>query len=228
MKFVFRALLIAAIIVMAYLCTMSILTPIHFKKERVARQQVIVSRLINIRTSEIEFKNAFGHYTADPDSLVDFVLNGKMAVVLKEGELTDDQLKDGLTEKKAVAIVEKGNLKEIKKNGLENFRRDTSYVSVFEKTFGQTGLSREEITKMVRIPNSNGKLFEFETTMHLNEATGINIPLFEARAPYDAFLGDLNHQELVNLKDTEQKLGHYIGLKVGSIEEPNNNAGNWE
>ena len=64
--------------------------------------------------------------------------------------------------------------------------------------------------------------------MFTNEASGITIPLFEARAPYDSYLSDLNRQELVNLKDKRSKLNKYVGLKVGSVDEPNNNAGNWE
>ncbi len=39
---------------------------------------------------------------------------------------------------------------------------------------------------------------------------------------------DLNAQELANLKDLQTKLGKYCGLMVGDIEQPNNNAGNWE
>jgi hypothetical protein len=41
-------------------------------------------------------------------------------------------------------------------------------------------------------------------------------------------LHDLDEQELANLMDKEKKLEHYTGLKVGSVEAPNNNAGNWE
>ena len=41
-------------------------------------------------------------------------------------------------------------------------------------------------------------------------------------------LFDLNSQELINLKDMQSKLGKYCGLRVGDIEQPNNNAGNWE
>jgi hypothetical protein len=54
------------------------------------------------------------------------------------------------------------------------------------------------------------------------------VPIFEIRAHYNTYLHDLNKQELVNLIDKEQKLDHYPGLKVGSIDAPNNNAGNWE
>jgi hypothetical protein len=41
-------------------------------------------------------------------------------------------------------------------------------------------------------------------------------------------LKDLNHQEVLNKIDVQTKLAKYPGLMVGSTNEPNNNAGNWE
>jgi hypothetical protein len=58
--------------------------------------------------------------------------------------------------------------------------------------------------------------------------SGAPLHLFQAQTPYESYLSDLDHQELVNLKDVQAKLGKYCGLKVGDIEQPNNNAGNWE
>ena len=46
------------------------------------------------------------------DTLIKFIKNGQMPVVLKVGTLTDQQLNDGLTEAKAIAIVRKGNQKD--------------------------------------------------------------------------------------------------------------------
>ncbi|HQB68690.1 MAG TPA: hypothetical protein P5564_01870 [Paludibacteraceae bacterium] len=227
MKHVVRISLVLSIIVLGYLTVMSILTPIHFEEERMLREKAIISNLIHIRKAQIEFKNQYGHYTASTDTLIDFILNGKMPVVLKEGTLTDEQLLAGLTEKKALQIVKSGNKKEIAANGLENFRRDTSYVSVYESLFVDV-LTVDKVKELDIIPFSNGQKFEMETRMHTNANSGIVIPLFEARAPYDAYLSDLDRQELVNLKDQQTKLEKYTGLKVGSVEEPNNNAGNWE
>lgn len=150
-----------------------------------------------------------------------------MPVVLKEGTLTDEQLQNGLTEAKALKIVKSGNKKEIAANGLEGFRRDTSYVSVYESLFAND-LKEDQIDQIVVVPFSNGQKFEMETVSHTNAASGIVIPLFEARAPYDMYLSDLDRQELINLKDEKKQLEKYPGLKVGSIQEPNNNAGNWE
>lgn len=227
MKHVVKILLVLSIIVLGYLCVMSILTPIHFEEARESREKVIITNLVNIRKAEIEFKNQFGYYTASPDSLVNFIKKGKMPVVLKEGTLTDLQLQDGLTEAKALKIVRSGNKAEIEKNGLIGFRRDTTYISVYESLFAND-LTMEQVDELVIVPFSNGQKFEMAARMHKNSTSGIEIPLFEARAPYSMYLGDLERQELINLQDEKEKLEKYPGLKVGSIDEPNNNAGNWE
>lgn len=227
MKHAIRITLVIAIAFLAYICVMSIITPIRFDNIRAAREKAVIARLINIRKAQIEFKDQNGHYTASCDTLIDFIKNGKMPVVLKEGTLTDEQLQNGLTEAKALKIVKSGNKKEIAANGLEGFRRDTSYVSVYESLFAND-LKEDQIDQIVVVPFSNGQKFEMETASHTNAASGIVIPLFEARAPYDMYLSDLDRQELINLKDEKKQLEKYPGLKVGSIQEPNNNAGNWE
>jgi hypothetical protein len=38
----------------------------------------------------------------------------------------------------------------------------------------------------------------------------------------------MDHQLIVNLKAESERMNKYPGLKVGSIDAPNNNAGNWE
>jgi hypothetical protein len=54
------------------------------------------------------------------------------------------------------------------------------------------------------------------------------ITVFEAKTPYDDYLKGLDRQEIVNLNDEAKTIGKYPGLKVGSLKEFNNNAGNWE
>ena len=65
-------------------------------------------------------------------------------------------------------------------------------------------------------------------TASVKTSSDISIKIFEAKADYDTYLGDLNKTELINLKDRINKIGKYPGLKVGSLTEINNNAGNWE
>lgn len=231
MKIAIRTLLVIAIVAMGYLCITSITTPINFTKEREVREKAIIQNLISIRNVEIEYKKANGHYCASADELVDYIENGKVAMVLKEGTLTDDQLKAGLTEAKALEIVKRGNAKEIAENGLEGFRRDTSYVTVAESLFPDQDI--EDVRKIVYVPYSDNVKFSFDTASYTSYTTGVVTPLVQVGAEYDTYLGDLNHQQLVNLKDKERKLQEnkddkFLGIRFGSVVESNNNSGNWE
>ncbi|MDE7134237.1 MAG: hypothetical protein K2N86_03040, partial [Rikenellaceae bacterium] len=63
----------------------------------------------------------------------------------------------------------------------------------------------------------------------LTTGSKVTIPVFEAKAPFKTYLSDEKyHQELVNLIDKQKTLGKYPGMKVGSITEATNDAGNWE
>jgi hypothetical protein len=227
MKVVYSILLVIAIAVLGYLCVMSILTPIRFEEQREEREKIIIAKLIDIRKAEVEFNNQFRYYTANMDSLINFINTGKVAQVFKVGTLTDEQLKAGLTEQKAVKIVNSGKTKEIIANGLQNFRRDTTFVGVFESIFADK-YSRETIAKLGEIPFSNGEQFNLQAGLYVNPKTGIKIPLFQATAHYSTYLNDLDKQERINLIDLREKMQKFPGLKVGDIETPNNNAGNWE
>ena len=111
-----------------------------------------------------------------------------------------------------------------------NVRRlvDGCKLMGFEMKFGGKQYDEKSIDRIVEIPYSEGKRFEIEVNNDYKTSQGIRVPLFEARAPFESYLSDLNEQELVNLIDRETKLEHYAGLKVGDIYAPNNNAGNWE
>ena len=72
-------------------------------------------------------------------------------MILKEGVLTDAQLESGLTERKAIQIIQRGNAKEIAANGLEGFRRDTTKVSLLEGLYDNK-LKLENVDKLKYIP----------------------------------------------------------------------------
>ena len=227
MKLAFRTLLVIAICAMSYICVTSITVPIEFEQEQAKREQQIIKKLVDIRKVQIEYQKINNHFCPNADTLVQFILEGQLPVILKEGVLSDEQLKNGLTEKKAIAIIKRGNQKEIIANGLENFRRDTTYVSVYESILAND-YTKEQIADLVVIPHSNGTKFQFDTITYVNANTGLPTPLFQVSAHYDTYLFDLNRQQLINLKDKQTKMNRFNGLKVGSVEEPNNNSGNWE
>ena len=244
------ALSIAAI-VMVIFCVQSVTTPIQFENTRAQREVTVIKHLVDLRTAEVEFHHQKGRFTADHDSLLLFLKTAPKKEVLKEGSLTDKQLEAGLTEHKAVKILNEAKKKalknrnlsfedndalyayiwandaDVKKNGLSGFRRDTIELNMLQSLY-KGEYDEQSIDVIVEIPVSEGKRFELEVNNDYKTSQGIRVPLFEARAPFESYLSDLNKQELVNLVDRETKLEHYPGLKVGDVFAPNNNAGNWE
>lgn len=243
-------LLSIAVVAMAYFCVTSVTTPIKFEDTRIEREVAVIKNLVDLRTAEVEFHHQNGRFTASYDTLLTFLKTVPKKELMKEGSLTDKQLEAGLNEHKAVKILDAAKKKalknnkfddmdalyayiwandaDVKKNELQGFRRDTIELNMLEALY-KGEYTVETIDQITYIPyNEEQKQFELEVNNDYKTSQGIRVPLFEARAPYESYLGDLNQQELVNLIDREQKLEHYAGLKVGDIYAPNNNAGNWE
>ncbi len=227
MKTTIKALLLIAIVALAYLCIMSVMTPIQFERERAVRERAVVQALIDLRTAQIEYRDQKGNFTTDIDSLILFVQTGKKRVVLKEGTLSDAQLAAGLNEERAMQIIRRGNQREIQENGLESFRRDTTFQTLKQALYNNRH-TIESLNNLKYIPFSDGVRFEIETNDNYLSSNNIWIPLCEIRAPYSAFLMDINRQETINLIDLQRKMDRFPGLRAGSVLEPNNFAGNWE
>lgn len=238
-----------AAVVMAVFCVQSVTTPIKFENTRVEREVAVIKNLVDLRTAEVEFHHQNGRFTASYDTLLNFLRTAPKKELMKEGSLTDKQLEAGLTEPKAIKILNDAKKKalkknsfasadelyayiwendaEVKQNELQGFRRDTIELNMLQSLY-KGAYDENTIAQIVEIPFSDGLKFEIEVNNDYKTSQGIRVPLFEARAPFESYLGDLNKQELVNLIDREHKLEHYAGLKVGDVLSPNNNAGNWE
>jgi hypothetical protein len=234
MKVLVKVILIAAIGLLVFLCWKSIQGPIDFNVQSQIRNEAVKQRLIDIRTAQVAFREVKGEYTASFDSLINFVKNGKVALLQKHGDLTEEQMESGMTETKALKIISSGKVADIKKAGLwdeknnkPQLQRDSIFVSVVENRFS----NRRNFTpdSLVYVPYGNGAKFEMATDT-LNTSSGFSINVFEAKAPYTSYLYDLNKNELNLLIENVRNLPgeRYAGLKVGSITTANNNAGNWE
>ena len=251
-KVIIRILLGIAVAFMAYICVNSVVTPIKFEEARLQRETKVINNLVSLRTAEAQFRLDKGYFTADLDSLINYLKTTPKKEVYKVGSLTEKQLEDGMTENKAAKILERARLKaqrkekfqgpdsldllynyiwekdrEVKETGLQGFRRDTILTNMIQSLYkGQ--YTEETIGEIVYIPYTNNMKFEVETNNGYTTSQGIKVPIFEIRAHFNTYLHDLNAQERANIIDKEEKLDHYPGLKVGSVDAPNNNAGNWE
>ena len=141
--------------------------------------------------------------------------------------MSDTQLEAGMTEKKAMAIINKakktGNWKEVEKEGLMNFKRDTLWVAVTDTIYAP-GFNADSLRY---VPFGNGAQFEM-AIKNDTAKSGAPFCLLEVKTPYEVYLNGLDAQEIANIKDVQTKLGKYCGLMIGSLETANNNAGNWE
>lgn len=228
MKAVINILLGLCVCALVYICYASIMGPIEFEQEQKFREKKVIARLMDIRKAQQEYRmRNEGKYTASFDTLIEFVKTQKIPFIMKEGVLNDKQLEDGLNERKAMVIVNKarktGNWAEAKAAGLENFKRDTMWVAIMDTIFPK-GFDADSLRY---VPFGNGAQFEM-ATKNSTTKSGAPIYLLEVKTPYDVYLNGLDQQEVANMKDLQIKLNKYPGLMVGSLETPNNNAGNWE
>lgn len=210
MKTVIQIVLIVAAIILAYMIYQSVERPIEFEKAKDARYEVTVQRLKDIRKAELAFKDVNGRFTGNWDTLINFVKHDSLPLVRKIGMITDSMIDAGITEEKAI------------KKGL--IIRDTIRVSVLDTLFG-TSYPIEKL-KMIPVKDTNAE-FHLGATI-LTTGSGIKVPVFEAKAHNNILLKDLDRQLVINLNDQRRTNGKYPGLKVGSLTETNNNAGNWE
>lgn len=209
MKNVFQVLLIVAVIVLGYLVWDSPNQKIRFEQQKEQRDNLIIERLKDIRTAQVAFKEKYKRYTGSFDTLINFVKNDSTPIVYKEGFLTDSMLEAGMTEAKAVQL------------GI--LVRDTTLVPTYSEIFPEGFI----VDSIQFVPTREGLTFEMEAGI-FTTSTNNQIKVFEARTPYEAYLADMDQQEVKNLIVFANKYERYPGIKVGSVSEANNNAGNWE
>jgi len=182
----------------------------EFNKERERRDLAIQTRLIEIRKAQIEYKNFYGFHAGSFEELAKFLNEVNLPFVKKEGSLTDEQLEKGMKEEDAIKL------------GL--IKRDTSWVLAKDTLFG-LGFNPMMLAN-VPVEGVNAQ-FKMDTAT-LSSGAGYTVKVFEASVLYDTYLSDLDRQQLINLKDKMAKMEKFQGLRVGSVKEINNNAGNWE
>jgi hypothetical protein len=211
MKVTLKVLLVAAVLLLVYMCYRSVRNPIEFENEQKERESAIITRLIDIRKAQIEYKNVHKVHAANFDELSKFLNEEKLPFIMKEGVLTDEQLEKGITEQEAI------------KQGL--IIRDTVWAIAKDTLFG----SNYNVADMRYVPGVPGDRMQFSMdTATLYSGSGYAIKVFEAGVKFSDYLSGMDPQLRFNLIDKAEKQSKYPGLRVGSLEEINNNAGNWE
>ncbi len=226
MKKVFTLVILPIIIVLlGWLIYRSVMNDIKFEQERIYRESFGAQKLKDIRTLQVAYKNKYGKFASAIDTLVDFYKNDKMVIVKQIGSVNDSVM---VAHTEAVRKANKG----ITDKGLYELYLKGDHNLVFsipsEIPVKDTLLKRKDFNpdSLAIIPFSGGKKIELKSI--IKQVSGVAVPLFEATIPYNDLLRGMDHQLIVNLNSEKESIDKYPGLKVGSIEQPNNNAGNWE
>ena len=88
-KIILNTVLALGVAFMAVICVKSVVTPIQFEEERAVRETEVIANLISLRTAEAQFRLDKGYFTADLDSLIDYLKTAPKKEVLKEGSLSE-------------------------------------------------------------------------------------------------------------------------------------------
>lgn len=210
MRTVLQVALFLIAVVLGYLIYSSIQRPIEFEKEKTVRYNATIQKLKDIRKAQIAFKEVNGRFTGSWDTLIHFVKYDSVRLVRKIGNITDSMLEKGITEKKALQM------------GL--IVRDTIRQSVMASIFTED--YKIDDLRYIPIADTTAE-FQMGTNV-IATGSGIRVPVFEAKAHNNIILRGLDPQLRINLNDQKRVQDKYPGLKVGSLTETNNNAGNWE
>lgn len=212
MKLSIQIILAVLIAILAFWVYNSIQQPIRFQEHYDIRQKAVIKRLSTIRSAQMAYLTVKGQYTGSFDTLVTFIKTEKIPLIKMEGSISDSLLEAGMTE---VEALKKGIIK-----------RDTFYVSVRDSLFkGWRNLDSLRYVPTVK----DGSKFELAAgSIVTNAGLGVKVQVFECKVSNDVFLKGLDALEIGALNDKTIKIEKYPGLKVGSLTETNNNAGNWE
>ena len=205
---IFLGLVIIALI---YVITMQIHNPLSFEKQVKERNAEVIVKLKDIRAAERAYKSKYQRFTNNFDSLIHFVLNDSLEMERKFVDEDD-----------SVAMAQ---LKKAGKKNIEKFN-----IAVIDTIFNPRKLTKEQVNDLRYIPYTDGKVQFILEAGKVMTGSNVEVPVVECRAPYKMYLDTIEfRQNVINLIDDKvNNFNEYAGLKFGSMEGSNNEAGNWE
>jgi hypothetical protein len=190
--------LFVIIVALGYFVYESIMEPVRFNKEKQQREKVVIERLKDIRSSQFIFKQLSGSYAVNFDTLISFLKVAEIPVVKIIPDPNDTTYTLTIND-------------------------TVGYIKVADSLFGKR--NNFKYTQLKTIPFSGGDIFFMQADTI--ERGGVEVHVFEAKAPFTSFLKGMNEQAVINIIAKFEDIERYPGLRVGSLTEPSTD-GNWE
>lgn len=196
-KILIQVVLLVIVVALGYFVYESIMEPVRFDKERRVRQKVVVEKLKDIRNSQLVFRRVNGSYANNFDTLIKFVKVAEVPVVKMIPDPEDTTFTKTIND-------------------------TVGYIKIADTLFAN---KKYTIDQLSLIPFSEGE--KFEMSADTIERGGVEVFVFEVKAPFTAFMKGMDEQTMRNIIAKSEDLEKYPGLKVGSLTEPSTD-GNWE
>lgn len=212
------------IVALSWLIVTNVMKPVNFNKEKAQREAVGIQRLKDIRTLQTAFKAETGHYASTFDSLKTFYRSGNLSIDLMIGSQDDSvAVENTKALRKKNPKITPAEMLALANAGQRLVFTVKTQIPVKDTLFhNRPGFNVDSI---FMIPFC-GRPVEMETV--IKQVSGVPVPLFQACMPYRKLLVGMDNQLRINLDAERKDTGRYPGLMVGSVDTPNNNAGNWE
>jgi len=155
--------------VFSYLDYTAIKADIDFAVAKKKVYSKVIQGLKDVRTAQLSYKDQFGVYCNNLDSLVDFVKNGEMTIIKAEGAVPDT-----LTEAQALEM------------GI--ITRDTLSVPVLDNVFGSQKIQdRKYLFNVDSLAYARGSGARFALKAGQIDKGGVMVPVFEVAdtKPFD-------------------------------------------
>jgi len=196
-RLIVRIVLTITIIVLGYLVVESIMGPVRFQNEHNRRKQLIVERLKDIRSIQLTYRSLNNRYAGSFDTLIDFLKHTKIPVVNIIPDPADTTFTRTIND--TIAFI----------RAADSLLKHVAYP----------------IDSLPFIQFSGGK--KFDLAAGRIDRGGVMVNVFEATAHMNTYLSGMNDQMLLNLVASEEQIGRFPGLRVGSMTDPSTD-GNWE
>ena len=196
-KVLLQLALFIVIVVIGYMVYQSVMEPLEFRREQKKREVAVVNKLKDIRNSQVIYRQLVGSYSNNFDSLQKFLASAEIPVVKMIPDPEDTTFTKTIND-------------------------TVGYIKVSDSLFRGKNYTLNQLSL---IPFSNGEKFEMDADTI--ERGGVEVHVFEVKAPYTAYLKGMDKQTIINIIAKQEDIERYAGLKVGSMQEPTTD-GNWE
>jgi hypothetical protein len=232
-KPVINILLWGLIILLSYLTFMSVYQEIQFNQLKDKRYRVVIDRLIDVRDSQLAYKEVHGEFAGSFDKLINFVDTDSVPITQRRDTLVLDEEKTiafgGVETFKTITLIDTLSFYSVKDSLFKESDRYKSMMNVF----ADEKMNKNYSAWAGKLPSSSKEEKEYKKMMQdgsnfILEAGQIeDIYVFESSVDkYVVLFGQERY-----LVETEREAFSVAGVKgesvkIGSMEEVNT-SGNW-